>query len=214
VYFGERAAASYDDLWDRWFQPEAIDPVVSLLAVLAGSGRALELAIGTGRIGLPLSQRGVPVHGIELSRAMAARLGAKPGGDAIPVTIGDMATTRVDGAFTVAYLVFNTINNLTTQEAQVACFPQCRQTSRPWWLLRHRDRNSAPALPAARAGHPGLPGRPQPDHQLHLRPRHPAVQRPLRRVHQRNGGVPDDPGPLRVALRTRPDGTARRTPAT
>jgi SAM-dependent methyltransferase len=121
-YFGERVAASYDDPSGSVFQPEAVDPAVSLLAGLAGSGRALELAIGTGRIGLPLSQRGVPVHGIELSRAMVARLRAKPGGDVIPVTIGDMTTTRVDGAFTVAYLVFNTINNLTTQEAQVACF--------------------------------------------------------------------------------------------
>jgi SAM-dependent methyltransferase len=121
-YFGERVAASYDDPSDRMFQPEVIDPAVSLLAELAGSGRALELAIGTGRIGLPLSQRGVPVHGIEVSRAMAARLRSKPGGEAITVTIGDMAATRVDGAFTVAYLVYNTINNLTTQEAQVACF--------------------------------------------------------------------------------------------
>jgi len=104
------------------FQPEVIDPAVSLLAELAGGGRALELAIGTGRIALPLSRRGVPVHGIELSRAMAARLRDKPGGEAIAVTIGDMATTRVDGSFSLAYLVFNTINNLTTQEAQVACF--------------------------------------------------------------------------------------------
>ena len=121
-FFGERVAATYDDLSDRMFQPEVIEPAVSLLAGLAGSGRALELAIGTGRIGLPLSQRGVPVHGIELSRAMAAKLRSKPGGEAIPVTIGDMARTRVDGVFTVAYLVYNTINNLTTQEAQVACF--------------------------------------------------------------------------------------------
>lgn len=121
-YFGERVAASYDDPSDRMFHAEAIDPAVSLLAELAAGGRALELAIGTGRIGLPLSQRGVPVHGIEMSRAMAARLSGKPGGDAIAVTIGDMATTRVDGTFTLAYLVFNTINNLTTQETQVACF--------------------------------------------------------------------------------------------
>lgn len=121
-YFGEPIAAGYDDPSDRMFQSEAIDPAVGLLAELAGRGRALELAIGTGRIGLPLSQRGVPVHGIELSRAMVAKLRGKPGGDAIDVTIGDMATTRVDGTFTVAYLVFNTINNLTSQEAQVACF--------------------------------------------------------------------------------------------
>jgi SAM-dependent methyltransferase len=121
-YFGEPVAAGYDDPSDPIFQPDAIEPAVSLLAALAGSGRALELAIGTGRIGLPLSQRGVPVHGIELSRAMAARLRGKPGGDAVAVTIGDMTTTRVDGAFAVAYLVFNTINNLTSQQAQVACF--------------------------------------------------------------------------------------------
>ena len=121
-YFGERVAASYDDPSDPMFQPEAIDPAVRLLAELAAGGQALELAIGTGRIGLPLSQRGVPVHGIELSTAMAARLRGKPGGDAIGVTIGDMATIRVEGAFTLVYLVFNTINNLTTQDTQVACF--------------------------------------------------------------------------------------------
>jgi SAM-dependent methyltransferase len=121
-YFGEPVAAGYDDPADQMFQPAAIEPAVVLLAELAGPGRALELAIGTGRIGLPLSQRGVPVHGIELSRAMVARLRSKPGGEDIGVTIGDMATTRVDGTFTLAYLVFNTINNLTSQEAQVACF--------------------------------------------------------------------------------------------
>ncbi|MGI9006667.1 MAG: class I SAM-dependent DNA methyltransferase [Streptosporangiaceae bacterium] len=121
-YFGEPVAAGYDDPADPMNQPAAVDPAVSLLAGLAGSRGALELAIGTGRIGLPLSQRGVPVHGIELSRAMLARLRAKPGGDAVPVTIGDMTTTRVEGTFSLAYLVFNTINNLTTQEAQLACF--------------------------------------------------------------------------------------------
>src|ERR1700756_237771 len=103
-YFGESVAASYDDPSDRMFQPEAIDPAVGLLAELAGSGRALELAIGTGRIGLPLSQRGVPVHGIELSRAMAKRLREKPGAEEIGVTIGSFTTAEVDGTFTVAYL--------------------------------------------------------------------------------------------------------------
>ena len=100
----------------------AVDPVIDLLVELAGSGRALELGIGTGRIALPLAQRGVPVHGIELSKAMAARLHAKPGSEHIGVTIGDFATTTVDGTFSVAYLVRNTIMYLTTQEAQVACF--------------------------------------------------------------------------------------------
>jgi SAM-dependent methyltransferase len=121
-YFGERVAASYDDPSDDMFNPALVDTVAEVLAGLAGGGRALELGIGTGRIALPLARRGVPVHGIDLSRAMVARLRAKPGGDAIGVTIGDFATTRVDGTFRLAYLVFNTIMNLTTQEAQVACF--------------------------------------------------------------------------------------------
>jgi SAM-dependent methyltransferase len=121
-YFDERVAARYDESAAEMFDPAVVDPVVGFLAELAGSGRALELGIGTGRIALPLARRGVPVHGIELSRAMVARLRSKPGGDEIGVTIGDFATTSVDGAFSVAYLVFNTIMNLTTQAAQVACF--------------------------------------------------------------------------------------------
>jgi SAM-dependent methyltransferase len=121
-YFDERVAARYDESSAEMFEPEAVDPVLDFLADLAGSGRALELAIGTGRIALPLAQRGVPVHGIDMSKAMVARLRAKPGGEDIGVTIGDFATTTVDGAFSVAYLVFNTISNLTTQEEQVACF--------------------------------------------------------------------------------------------
>ena len=104
------------------FDPAVVDPAVDFLVELAGSGRALELGIGTGRIALPLARRGVPVHGIDLSQAMVARLRAKPGGEDIAVTIGDFATTTVDGTFSLAYLVFNTIMNLTTQEEQVACF--------------------------------------------------------------------------------------------
>lgn len=121
-YFDERVAARYDESSAEMFDREVVAPVVDLLVELAGSGRALELGIGTGRIALPLAQRGVPVHGIELSGAMVARLRAKPGGDDIHVTIGDFATTTVGGTFSLAYLVFNTIFNLTTQEAQVACF--------------------------------------------------------------------------------------------
>jgi SAM-dependent methyltransferase len=120
-FFDERVAATYDDP-DEMSTRDAIDPVIEVLAELAGDEPALEFAIGTGRIALPLAVRGVPVHGIELSHAMAARLRAKPGGDAIPVTIGDMATTRIPGRFAVVYLVYNTIMNLTTQAAQVACF--------------------------------------------------------------------------------------------
>jgi SAM-dependent methyltransferase len=120
--FGEEIAARYDDPSDEMFQAAAIEPVVDFLAALADDGAALELGIGTGRIALPLAQRGVEVHGIDLSSAMVARLRAKPGGERIPVAIGDFATARADGAFSLAYLVFNTINNLITQDAQVACF--------------------------------------------------------------------------------------------
>ncbi len=121
-YFDARVAARYDESAEVMFDAGAVDPVVDLLVELAGSGRVLELGIGTGRIALPLAQRGVPVHGIELSKAMVARLRAKPGGENIGVTMGDFATTTVDGTFSVAYLVWNTIMNLTTQAAQVACF--------------------------------------------------------------------------------------------
>ncbi|MYR44990.1 class I SAM-dependent methyltransferase [Streptomyces sp. SID5910] len=121
-YFGESVAARYDESSADMFGPDAVTPAVDLLAGLAGEGRALELGIGTGRIALPLARRGVSVHGIDMSRAMTARLHAKPGGDAVGSTIGDFATTRVPGTFTLVYLVYNTINNLTTQDAQVACF--------------------------------------------------------------------------------------------
>ena len=121
-YFDEAVAAGYDDPgWDM-FHPEKIDPVVDFLIARAGSRRALELGIGTGRIALPLAQRGIPVAGIDISRAMVARLAAKPGGENIEVTIGDFAHTRVSGEFSLVYLVFNTIMNLTSQQAQVDCF--------------------------------------------------------------------------------------------
>ena len=121
-HFGERVAARYDESSAEMFEPGVVDTVADFLAGLAGGGQALELGIGTGRIALPLARRGVGVHGIDMSRAMVARLRAKRGGEAIGVTIGDFATTMVDGTFSVAYLVFNTIMNLTTQAAQVACF--------------------------------------------------------------------------------------------
>jgi len=121
-YFDERIAKAYDAKWAYLAEPEVVDPAVSFLAELAGAGAALELGIGTGRLALPLSRRGVAVHGIELSPAMVAQLQAKPGADTIGVTIGDFATARVGGTFTLAYLVRNTIANLTTQDQQIACF--------------------------------------------------------------------------------------------
>jgi SAM-dependent methyltransferase len=122
IYFDERIAKGYDAASTDMFEPEVVDPAVSFLAELAGTGAALELGIGTGRIALPLSRRGVGVHGIELSPAMVARLQAKPGAADIGVTIGDFATTKLAGTFTLAYLVYNTITNLTTQDEQVECF--------------------------------------------------------------------------------------------
>ncbi|GAA2454344.1 class I SAM-dependent methyltransferase [Streptomyces glaucus] len=130
-HFGENVAAAYDESAADMFRPDVVDPAVDMLAGLAGDGRALEFGVGTGRIALPLAARGVPVHGIDLSRAMVARLRAKPGGEAVGTTIGDFATTRVDGAFAVVCLVFNTINNLTTQDAQVACFRNAADHLRP-----------------------------------------------------------------------------------
>jgi SAM-dependent methyltransferase len=117
-YFGEEVAARYDE----FTAGREIERVVDFLAGLGGDGPVLELGIGTGRIALPLAQRGVRVHGIDLSSAMVAKLREKPGGEDIPVAIGDFATTRIEGTFSLTYLVFNTINNLTKQDWQVACF--------------------------------------------------------------------------------------------
>src|SRR5688500_12440729 len=121
-YFGEGVAARYDDDAADMYDPAVLEPAVDFLAGLAGDGRALELGVGTGRIALPLAERGVDVHGIDLSSAMLARLRAKPGADRVGLTRGDFSTTSVEGTFRLVYLVFNTIGNLTTQDAQVACF--------------------------------------------------------------------------------------------
>lgn len=121
-HFAGEVAARYDDMVAALDAPEIVGPTVRVLAELAGTGAALEMGIGTGRIALPLAARGVSVSGIELSPDMVAQLRVKPGADAIPVTIGDMATTRVDGLFRLVYLVYNTIGNLETQDRQAACF--------------------------------------------------------------------------------------------
>ena len=121
-FFGENVASVYDEHLAGMFDPAVVDPAVDLLAGLARDGDALELGIGTGRLALPLVERGVRVAGIDSSEAMVARLRAKPGGDGIEVAIGDFARARVEGEFALVYLVFNTIFNLVTQDAQVACF--------------------------------------------------------------------------------------------
>ncbi len=115
-HFGERVAERYDEPYGHMADPAVVDSLVGFLVDLAREGAALELGIGTGRIALPLSRRGIRVHGIDLSEAMVARLHAKPGAERIDVTIDDFATTKVEGTFSVAYLVANTIMNLTTQD--------------------------------------------------------------------------------------------------
>ena len=122
VVFDEQVALSYDEDAEAMFRPEVINPTVDFLGALAGDGAALEFAIGTGRIALPLSGKGVPVHGIDISEPMLQQLQNRPGSERIKVTVGDIAETRVQGAFQLVYLVFNTIMNLTTQDEQVACF--------------------------------------------------------------------------------------------
>jgi SAM-dependent methyltransferase len=120
-YFGEEVAARYDSDEAEMFDPAKVEPAVSFLAGLAGGG-ALEFGIGTGRLALPLAARGITVHGIDLSEAMVSRLRHKPAGSELPVTIGDFAITGAGRRFSLVYLVFNTIMNLTSQEDQVACF--------------------------------------------------------------------------------------------
>ncbi|HEU5037114.1 MAG TPA: class I SAM-dependent methyltransferase [Nocardioides sp.] len=121
-HFDTEVAERYDEGSAEMFGPEVLGPTVDVLAGLAGGRPALELAVGTGRVAIPLAERGIRVHGIELSEAMVAQLRAKPGGAAVEVTIGDMTEARVPGTFGLAYLVFNTIGNVTTQDDQVACF--------------------------------------------------------------------------------------------
>ena len=120
-HFDDRVAATYDDN-EEMFNPQVVEPAVEFLAGLAGAGKALELGIGTGRIALPLARRGVLVSGIDLSQPMINRLAAKAEAADIRVTLGDFSTTHLDDSFSLVYLVFNTIMNLTTQAEQIACF--------------------------------------------------------------------------------------------
>jgi SAM-dependent methyltransferase len=134
-YFDERIAKNFRRLWPETFDPAVVEPAVEFLADLAGDGPVLELGIGTGRLAVPLSRRGLPVHGIELSPAMVEELRRTPGGESIGVSIGDFATTTVDQSFSLAYLVRNTIANLTSQDAQVACFKNVAAHLQPGGLF-------------------------------------------------------------------------------
>src|SRR5205814_1945662 len=122
VVWGREIAEVYDATYAAKFEASVLEPMIDVLVELARGGPALEFAVGTGGVALPLSARGISVSGIELSPHMVEQLRAKPGADAIPVTVGDMTTTRVPGTFTLVYLVANTIMNVTTQDDQVAVF--------------------------------------------------------------------------------------------
>lgn len=126
--YGQIWASIYDDQWTGVFPVEA---TVARLKELAGDGPALELAIGTGRIALPLKAAGVEVHGIDISEAMVAKLRAKPGGEDIPVTVGDFADVDVDGTYPLIFLAFNTLFALTTQEDQIRCFANVAEHLEP-----------------------------------------------------------------------------------
>ena len=160
-YFGEEIAATYDAHSASMFDPNVLEPAVATLAELADDGRALEFAIGTGRIALPLAERGVPVAGIDNSEAMLAQLAEKPGADRVEALAGDMATTRVEGEFSLVFLVFNTIFNLTSQDGQVACFENAARHLRPGGRFVIEAR--VPELQRLPLGQTVLPWRADPD---------------------------------------------------
>ena len=156
-WFPESVAADYDAPGGA-NDPGVVQPMVEVLAELAGDGAVLELAVGTGRIAAPLAARGLDVRGIELSRAMAARITDKPGGDRVAVTIGDMTSTRVPGEFSLVFLVFNTISNVTTQDGQVAVFVNAAAHLRPGGLFLIEVGLPSLRTPAPGPGHGALHG--------------------------------------------------------
>lgn len=125
--FGKLNAEDHDELHD----PRTKEKTIALIAELAGWGRVFELAIGTGRVAVPLAQRGVMIEGMDASPEMVAKMREKPGGVAIPVTIGDMAELEVQGPFDFAFLIFNTLFNLTSQEDQARCISRMAASLNP-----------------------------------------------------------------------------------
>jgi SAM-dependent methyltransferase len=136
-HFDEWIADRYEHLWPQVVHPDAVEPAVEFLADLAGDGRALEFGVGTGRLALPLSRRGVRVHGIDLSPAMVRRLREQPGSEVIETTIGDFATAQIPELFRIVYLAANTIMNLTTQDAQIRAFSNAAAHLEPrgWFVI-------------------------------------------------------------------------------
>jgi SAM-dependent methyltransferase len=139
THFDEWIAQRYETLWPELFDPAVLDPAVDFLSDLPGAGPVLELGIGTGRVALPLSRRRIRVHGIELSPAMVAQLQTQHGASDISVTIGDFATAKAGATFTLAYLLRNTITNLTTQDEQVECFRNVAAHLEPggWFVIEN-----------------------------------------------------------------------------
>jgi hypothetical protein len=168
ITWGQEIADVYDAVYAATFEPSVIDPIVGVLASLAGDGPVLEFAAGTGRVALALSARGIPVQGIELSPHMAARLRAKPGADAVPVTVGDMTTTRVPGEFTLVYLVANTIMKRHDPRRSDRGVRERRGALASWRALRGvGDRARAALRPARRARpDPAVRSRPCRDRDL------------------------------------------------
>lgn len=154
ILWGRELAEVYDVTYAAQFDPSVLDPIVDVLAGLAGAGPALEFAVGSGRVALPLCARGVRTRGLELSPHMVEQLRAKPGADAVTVTIGDMATTRVPGVFTLVYLVANTIMNVTTQDEQIAVFANAAAHLEPGGCFVVEV-----MVPQVRSVPPGAPGR-------------------------------------------------------
>ncbi len=148
-------ARTYDQPGTGMFDAHVLEVTVDCLAELSDGGAAMEFAIGTGRVAVPLAARGVPVTGIELSADMLAVLRSKPESGAIRAVEGDMAVTRVESQFSLVYLVFNTITNLTTQDEQVACFENAARHLRPGG--RFVIENNVPGLRRLPPGNVGVP---------------------------------------------------------
>jgi SAM-dependent methyltransferase len=214
ITWGQGIAVVYDATYAAKFEPPVLGPIVDVLADLAGGRPALEFAVGTGRVALPLAARGIAVHGIELSPHMAEQLLAKPGAEAVPVTVGDMTTTRVPGIFALVYLVANTIMNVTTQDDQLAVLANAGAHLEPGGCFVVEV-----LVPQLRRVPPGEAGwvfhpRPGSRRDRDLR-RHRGPDRVVASLDRgrRAPGAPLRALPVRLAVRTGPDGQDHRFPA-
>lgn len=157
--WNEQVAQGYDESSAHMYTPEVLGPTVDFLARCAGHGQALEFAVGTGRVALPLSARGVRVAGIEKSEPMARELARKPGGRDVVVTAGDMTSCRAPGTFSLVYLVYNAITCLLSQEEQIACFRNAAGHLAPGRPIRDRGLRPRTAAAATRRDRAPVPHR-------------------------------------------------------